>query len=135
VHEQAHVWQQAFGKPSGRGYHNREWAAKMKAIGLQPSNTGMVGGKETGQRMDHYIIEDGAFEQAYTKLAAPGWKLNLQSAHRSGEKKGPNSKSKFTCLTCRQNAWGKPDLAIICELCGCKMLPAEASQSYDVEAA
>jgi SprT-like family len=51
VHEQVHVWQHVFGKPSGRGYHNKEWAAKMKAIGLQPSSTGMVGGKETGQRM------------------------------------------------------------------------------------
>ena len=35
-----HVWQHQHGKPSSRGYHNREWAAKMKAIGLQPSNTG-----------------------------------------------------------------------------------------------
>jgi predicted SprT family Zn-dependent metalloprotease len=51
VHEQAHVWQHYFGKPSARGYHNREWAAKMKSIGLMPSSTGMVGGKETGQRM------------------------------------------------------------------------------------
>jgi predicted SprT family Zn-dependent metalloprotease len=40
VHEQVHLWQHAFGKPSGRGYHNTEWAAKMKAVGLQPSSTG-----------------------------------------------------------------------------------------------
>ena len=49
VHEQAHVWQHIFGEPSKRGYHNKQWAAKMKSIGLQPSNTGAVGGKETGQ--------------------------------------------------------------------------------------
>jgi SprT-like family len=49
-HEMTHVWQHAFGKPSACGYHNREWAAKMKTIGLQPSSTGMVGGKETGHR-------------------------------------------------------------------------------------
>jgi predicted SprT family Zn-dependent metalloprotease len=82
VHEQVHVWQHAFGKPSGRGYHNAEWAAKMKAVGLQPSSTGMVGGKETGQRMSHYVIPEGPFMQAFAKLAATGWKLNLQSAHR-----------------------------------------------------
>ena len=39
------------GQAAARGYHNKEWAAKMKAIGLMPSNSGAVGGKETGQQM------------------------------------------------------------------------------------
>jgi SprT-like family len=127
THEMVHVWQHAFGKPSKRGYHNAEWATKMKAIGLQPSSTGMVGGKETGQKMMDYIIPNGLFTKAYTKLAATGWKLNLQSAHRPGAKGGVNSKTKFTCVSCGQNAWGKPDLAIVCELCGTKMLAADAA--------
>lgn len=121
VHEQVHGWQQAHGKPAARGYHDKEWAAKMKSIGLQPSSTGMVGGKETGQKMMDYIIADGPFEKAYAKLAATGWALNLQSAHRPGSKGGINSKTKFTCTSCGQNAWGKPDLAIICSLCGIQM--------------
>jgi SprT-like family len=124
THEMVHVWQHAFGKPSKRGYHNAEWAAKMKGIGLQPSSTGMVGGKETGQKMMDYIIPDGPFTKAYAKLAATGWKLNLQSAHQPGAKGGANSKTKFTCSSCGQNAWGKPDLAITCEPCGIKMLAA-----------
>ncbi|PZP56177.1 MAG: sprT domain-containing protein, partial [Micavibrio aeruginosavorus] len=33
VHEMAHLWQHHFGKPSGAGYHNREWSAKMVDIG------------------------------------------------------------------------------------------------------
>src|SRR5262249_19243698 len=41
VHEMVHVWQHAHGKPSARGYHNTQWSAKMKSIGLQPSSTGM----------------------------------------------------------------------------------------------
>jgi predicted SprT family Zn-dependent metalloprotease len=126
VHEMMHCWQHVFGEPSKRGYHNKEWAAKMKAVGLQPSSTGAVGGRETGQRMSHYIIPDGPFAQAFAKLAATGWKLNLQSAHRAGDKKGPNSKVKFTCSACGQNAWGKLDLAIICKPCGIEMLSAEA---------
>src|SRR6516225_7439349 len=74
----AECWQDVFGTMrSARGYHNKEWAAKMKAIGLQPSSTGGVGGKETGQRMSSYIIPDGPFANAFTKLAATGWKLNL----------------------------------------------------------
>ena len=121
VHEMAHVWQHQHGKPSKRGYHNREWAAKMKAIGLQPSNTGAVGGKETGQQMTHYVIAGGPFQRAYSKLAAMGWKLNLESAHRPGPNGGRKSKTKFSCPACQQNAWGKPELAIICKLCGVEM--------------
>ena len=56
VHEQAHLWQQHFGEPSRGGYHNKEWAAKMKEIGLYPSDTASPGGKETGQRVSHYIV-------------------------------------------------------------------------------
>jgi hypothetical protein len=112
-----HVWQHAFGKPSARGYHNKEWAAKMKVIGLQPSSTGMVGGKETGQKMIDYIIPNGPFMTAFAKLAKAGWRLNLQSAHRPGPKGTNNSKTKFTCAACGQNQWGKPDLATVCEPC------------------
>jgi hypothetical protein len=36
--------------PKRRNYHNKEWAAKMIALGLMPSSTGMVGGKITGAR-------------------------------------------------------------------------------------
>jgi len=121
VHEMAHVWQHQHGKPSARGYHNAEWAAKMESLGLQPSSTGMVGGKRTGQRRSDYIIPGGPFTQAFAKLAAIGWCLNLQSAHRPGPKGNVNSKTKFTCASCGQNAWGKPDLAILCEPCGARM--------------
>jgi hypothetical protein len=157
VHEQHHLWQHAHGKPAPRGYHNKEWAAKMKSNGLQPSSTGMVGGKETGQHMLDYVIPGGRFEQSYERLAAAGWKLNLESAHRPGPKgTGPNTnKSKFSCeADCGQNAWGKPSLDTVCALCliakleaagidiaildGVNMLPSDAgvaiaadAQSYD----
>jgi hypothetical protein len=136
VHEMTHGWQHAFGKSSARGYHNKEWAAKMKSIGLQPSSTGMVGGKETGQKMLDYVIPDGPFTKAFAKLAATGWRLNLQSAHRPGPKGGTNSKTPFTCVGCGQNAWGKPDLAISCIPCGLQMMPKTAPppvQSYERE--
>jgi hypothetical protein len=104
----------------------------MKAVGLQPSSTGAVGGKETGQQMAHYIIP-GPFTAAFAKLAKTGWKLNLQSAHRPGETQRPNSKVKFTCSSCGANAWGKPGLEISCIPCRLQMLPP--SESYDQQQA
>jgi hypothetical protein len=117
VHEMTHGWQQHCGTPPARGYHNREWANKMKAIGLQPSSTGAVGGKETGARMSDYVIPDGPFTKAFAKLAATGWKLNLQSAHRPGPKGGSTGKDPFRCPACGQKAWGKPKLDVTCTPC------------------
>jgi hypothetical protein len=61
VHEMAHVWQETYGDPSRRGYHNRQWASKMREIGLQPTSTGEPGGMETGQSMTHYILPEGRY--------------------------------------------------------------------------
>jgi hypothetical protein len=131
VHEMVHVWQQQHGKPGSRGYHNKQWAAKMKAVGLQPSNTGGVGGKETGQQMHHYIIADGPFARSYEQLRAKGWKLNLQSAMRANPTAAPKNKTKFTCGECGQNVWGKPDTKVDCHHCKVLMHDASAVQSYD----
>ena len=57
-----------FGKPSRGGYHNKEWAEKMKEVGLIPSNTGLPGGKQTGQRMTHFFTKNGAFQKAFLKM-------------------------------------------------------------------
>ena len=70
VHEMVHQWQRHFGKPSRGGYHNREWAEKMKEIGLMPSATGAPGGAETGPRMTHYILFDGRFQRVCEQLMA-----------------------------------------------------------------
>lgn len=68
VHEMVHCWQQCYGKPGRRGYHNKEWAYKMADIGLMPSDTGEPRGGITGEQMTHFIIENGSFIHAYDKL-------------------------------------------------------------------
>jgi hypothetical protein len=70
VHEMAHVWQHAHGKPTRNGYHNKEWAAKMDSLGLNPSSTGAPGGKRTGQSVSHYIAAGGPFAVACSELLA-----------------------------------------------------------------
>ena len=116
VHEMAHVWQETYGAPSRRGYHNQQWAEKMRAVGLQPSSTGEAGGMETGQAMSHYILPDGRFAGAYTKLAQSGLQLHWQSTQAVGSAK-ITSKRKFTCPKCRQNAWAKPGASLLCGQC------------------
>lgn len=74
-HEMVHIWQEYHGKPSRPGYHNKEWAEKMKKIGLMPSNTGKPGGSPIGETMSDYIIERGQFEFACSELLASGFKL------------------------------------------------------------
>jgi predicted SprT family Zn-dependent metalloprotease len=73
VHEQCHLWQHEFGRPSRTGYHNQEWAAKMISIGLIPSSTGLLGGKSVGQKMSDYPDENGAFKNSCLKLTSNGF--------------------------------------------------------------
>lgn len=69
VHEMCHLYCfRLLEKPPRHGYHCKRWGAKMKEVGLYPSNTGEEGGKETGQSVSHYILEDGPFKAACTKF-------------------------------------------------------------------
>jgi len=118
AHEMAHVWQQAKGTPPRRSYHDREWAAKMKEIGLHPSTTGAPGGKETGQSVTHFILPGGKYARAYARLQATGFQLHWQSAPKGQQAKAKTaSKTKYTCPECGQNAWAKQDAMLICGDC------------------
>ena len=76
VHEMCHLWQAHFGKPSRGRYHNAEWATKMDAVGLTPSNTGQPGGKRTGQHMADYPTPGGPFLRERAELQAIGFKVS-----------------------------------------------------------
>lgn len=141
VHEMCHLWQWEFGNPSRNGYHNKEWAAKMKEVGLIPSNTGKPGGKETGQQMTHYIEERGPYQLAFEKMPEryilPFTSLDGElmksliegSTGTSGSDEGERSKrlrklrppsrkkTKYSCPGCKANVWGKPGLKIQCIDC------------------
>jgi hypothetical protein len=141
AHEMVHFWQQHFGKPGRRGYHNRQWAQKMKSIGLGPSATGNPGGKETGQSISHYIIAGGAFDRSARQLASGGFALTWGDAlpdrglsgwrgvegeplDGSNPAKNRSNRVKYTCpgSACRANAWARPLLHLVCGSCGLRML-------------
>ena len=141
VHEMVHLWQWEFGNPSRSGYHNKEWAAKMNEIGLVPSNTGKPGGKQTGQKMTHYIEENGRYQKAFNRMPKkhilPFTSLDGEVMKRliegsesgSGDKdderkkrfrklRPPSrNKTKYTCPNCRVNVWGRPELLLKCGSC------------------
>jgi predicted SprT family Zn-dependent metalloprotease len=122
VHEMVHQWQHHFGKPSRRGYHNKQWAAKMIEVGLVPSHTGEPGGKRTGQSMSHYIEENGLYDTKWKTLAASGFTLNYQDRQAIGVGTIQRTKVCYACPVCSIQVWGKPDLRLICENCNERMI-------------
>jgi predicted SprT family Zn-dependent metalloprotease len=117
VHEMAHCWQQVYGKPGRGGYHNKQWARKMIDLGLHPTATGEIGGKQTGSRMTHVIIQHGAFDVACDLLLESGWTLEWASfSPTKMPSDSSRNKVKYTCA-CNHKVWGKPALNIICPDC------------------
>ncbi len=119
VHEMAHLEQHHFGTPSRSGYHNREWARMMHAVGLIPSDTGAPGGREVGQKMTHYIEADGRFARACADFILTGFDplyVELWQDRGTRQKKAA-SKTKYTCGGCGTNAWAKPQTALVCGDC------------------
>jgi predicted SprT family Zn-dependent metalloprotease len=127
VHEMCHLWHAHFGKPSRNGYHNKAWGDRMELLGLMPSNTGQPGGKKTGQQMTHYVIAGGDFERATRELLAEGFQLYWKTGDggKGGTVAGTlgapaasdKNKVKYSCATCGQNAWAKPNARLICGDC------------------
>lgn len=128
AHEMVHLWQHHFGK-AGRGrYHNRQWAAKMKEVGLQPSDTGEEGGKETGDKVHHLIVPDGRFDRAVKRLLERGFtitwleqpQIEPASEAGTGGEQSRESKSgkrvKYLCThhECELKAWAKHEARLVC---------------------
>lgn len=100
----------------------------MHAIGLIPSDTGKTGGKETGQKVSHYIADGGPFAKACAALIKQGFAVHyveLWSDEQTRRKKAA-SKTKYTCFSCGVNAWGKPDINLMCGDCDEPMQTDEA---------
>lgn len=115
VHEMVHLWQYTYGKPSG-SYHNQEWDKKMESLGLMPSTTGEVGGKKTGHKVTHYVMEGGEFKNAFEKMPKEYY-LPWQSSGESKQMGSRQDKVKYSCPTCKTNIWGKAGLELICKSC------------------
>jgi ribosomal protein S27AE len=131
VHEMVHLWQHHFGKPLPRGYHNLQWAAGMRRMGLEPSSTGAPGGKPTGYAVSHYIIEGGPFDLSFKAFEATGQTIGWGDAPVQGlggapQVMAPLTKQKretFDCPRCgQQTAQATPKTRIKCGDCDAMMV-------------
>lgn len=138
AHEMVHLWEAHYGKAGKRGYHNKKWGAKMKEIGLYPSNTGDEGGKETGYQMSHYILPSGQFHLVTVALLAKGFSISWADAVATGLVDAPHPKQpkksgcrvKYTCPGCKAHVWGKSGLHLLCGLDG-QSFTSEMAESDD----
>jgi predicted SprT family Zn-dependent metalloprotease len=130
----AHLEQHHFGKPSRTGYHNKEWAGVMRAVGLIPSDTGAPGGHEVGQKVSHYIEDDGSFAKACAELMRHGFDALYVERWHDGDaakrKKKAANKTRYSCPTCGVNAWAKRQVSLICGECD-EPLQAEDGEPDD----
>lgn len=138
VHEMVHQWQEEYGTPSRKCYHNREWADKMVEVGLIPYNI-KEPQKMTGQSVSDFLIENGKLAILINQLEKDNFFVPLEPKrflsrqiiiNDSGvgelqpelEESGPEETSKmgkkykFTC-NCQTNLWGKYDLNVSCNIC------------------
>ena len=116
VHEMVHLWQHEFGKVT-KVHHNRQWANKMKALGLHPSSTGKPGGKELGMRVSHYIVEGGPFATSNANLLNTGFELPVQTRTGFGigvAPKAPKYRTTVRCPECRMSALTKEGNKMLC---------------------
>lgn len=157
VHEMVHQWRaectpdaEKKKAPTG-GYHDALWADCMERIGLMPSDTGEVGGKRTGPRVTHYIIEHGLFDAATQVLLDRGYVIRWSDRITKKEaqtksipvkavadqqlgtpaptKPRSRDRIKFTCSQCGLNAWAKPSAALKCAPCDLHLV----AQTMEVE--
>ena len=121
VHEMVHLWQHHHGQPGRGRYHNRQWADKMKELGLHPTDDGTADGKETGEAVGHLIIAAGPFDQAASRLIAREFAIVWKEAPARGDgaaepetlqKSG--KRVRYCCPACGLKAWAKHDARLMC---------------------
>jgi hypothetical protein len=121
VHEMVHQLQQEHGKPPKGAYHNKQWAAMMKDVGLHPSDTAAPGGAETGRYVSHYIVKGGRYDIAFEKFVKSRDLTLFGDLPFTAAAKAKTSKHKFECPECRQCCWGKETGKFICGECNEEM--------------
>jgi hypothetical protein len=132
LHEAVHLWRNMQPKPSRRGYHDKLWAAKMVELGLKPQNCDHPE-RQTGHKVTHEAIPGGQFEHLAADMIKGGWHLSwaesspsmLEGGEKKPKAKKKQTRAKYTCPCCEQNAWAKHGASLKCGECDEEMQVAE----------
>jgi predicted SprT family Zn-dependent metalloprotease len=132
LHEVIHLWRNMQPKPSRRGYHDKVWAAKMIELGLMPQNCDNPE-RMTGHKVTHEIIPGGQFDHLAVDMIKGGWRLawaensapQAEVAAAKPKAKKKQTRAKYTCPECEQNAWAKHGASLKCGDCDVEMVAAE----------
>lgn len=114
AHEMVHFWQDCFGKPGKRGYHNKEWADEMLRVGL-PSFNISDPSKKTGMRCSHTIDPAGLFAQAMERMPEE-YKLPFMGL-KPPAGKAKTGYQKWSCPNCGQVSRAKDTCQLSCSPC------------------
>ena len=134
AHEMAHLWQEHFGKPPRSGSHDREWAAVMRHIGLQPSSTGAPGGKETGYHVSHYVVDNGPFDLSYQAFEASNPPVRWGDAFTSADEARKAKRETFVCPRCGLKALCVPKARVRCDVGDLLMVARHKGETADGDA-
>jgi predicted SprT family Zn-dependent metalloprotease len=107
AHEMCHMWQSEHGiKKAKNGYHNQEWVAKMKTIGLKPYSltTGDIG---TGTKVTHDVISFGLFDSSTSNFLSNGHSIGYQSVLAEQKESLPRKKYSFSFVCPKCGDWAK----------------------------
>lgn len=117
AHHLVHLWQHHAGQAGRRGYHNQEWAGKMRSIGLVPSTIGGRRGSQTGDRVGQAVKSHGRLAELIAGLPP----LPRLEPHQAAQKHQPpppgRSKTTYACV-CGTRVWGRSRLRLLCMACG-----------------
>lgn len=123
AHEQCHAWQFHFGKPGENAYHNKQWANKMLAIGLQPFSV-TDSTKMTGYKCSHTINDNGLFLPVAKKFIELRGELPVQTTGNAKVKMVKvNHRPKLVCPICKNSFTipGTVNVTIQCNDCQVEM--------------
>lgn len=125
VHEKVHQWQEMYGTPGKKGYHNTEFAKKMISLGLRPICQDKKAKEDqvTGFKISDSIIPSGMLEN-FIKDIPSRLKLPFSGIYHKTKRELSSSVGylKYKCIICSTCVRGKPNINILCGDCSAPML-------------
>ncbi len=118
LHEMLHQWQQHHGQPGANGYHNEEFQAKARELGIPCDAKGMSLGADRNSPFGTLLASHG--------IEVPLSDADKDAASRGNKDRSASKPKKWSCGCTSVRC--EVELQALCERCGkrfLRVLPAE----------